>query len=384
MRYIYLDNGATSFPKAPGVAEAMAHFLSGVGANIGRASYPAATEAALTVLGVREKLAELFHFSDPSHVVFTSGATAALNQCIKGFLKPGDHAIVGALEHNAVMRPLTQLTKIGVSFSRMEADDAGNINPASLTRLITPSTRLVVVSHASNVCGTLAPLEEIASICRTHEIPLVLDASQTAGHIRVDFEGLFLSALCVPAHKGLLGPQGVGALLLAPAFAKALDPCVSGGTGSMSDSEEIPSYMPDKFEAGTLNLPGLYGFDAALSFVLNKGIDALRAHELALTERFLNGIRGLKGVRLAGVQELSRRVGVVSLDFPCMDNASVAFALEKDYGILTRCGLHCAPNAHKTLHTFPQGTVRFSVGYTTTEAEIDAAVAAIKKICELV
>ncbi|HWS30935.1 MAG TPA: aminotransferase class V-fold PLP-dependent enzyme [Clostridia bacterium] len=382
MHQIYLDNGATSLPKAPGVAEAMAHYILDVGANIGRASYPAASEAALTALGAREKLLKLFHFSDPSHVVFTSGATAALNQAIKGFLHEGDHVIAGALEHNAVMRPLAQLMKHGVAISRMEADEQGFIDPDSLKKLIRPNTKLVVVSHASNVCGTLAPIEEIAAVCKEHGIPLVLDAAQTAGHYPVDFEALSLSALCVPAHKGLLGPQGVGALLLSPAFAKSLEPLISGGTGSMSDSEEIPSYMPDKFEAGTLNLPGIYGFDAALSFVLETGVEALRERETALTARFLTGVEGVRSARLVGTAELARRVGVISLDFLEKDNAAVAFALERDCGILTRCGLHCAPNAHKTLRTFPHGTVRFSVGYYTTEVEIDAAVAAIEKICE--
>lgn len=384
MHQIYLDNGATSFPKAPGVAKAMEHYILDVGANIGRAAYPAASEAALTALSAREKLCELFHFSDPSHVVFTSGATAALNQAIKGFLREGDHVIVGALEHNAVMRPLTQLIKQGVVVSHMEADEQGFIDPGSLKKLIRPDTKLVVVSHASNVCGTLTPVEEIAAICKKHDIPLVLDAAQTAGHYPVDFDALSLSALCVPAHKGLLGPQGVGALLLSPAFAQSLEPLVSGGTGSMSDSTEIPLYMPDKFEAGTLNLPGIYGFDAALSFVLKTGVNTLRERETALTARFLNGIEGIKSARLIGTTELKHRVGVISLDFLKKDNAAVAFALERDHGILTRCGLHCAPNAHKTLRTFPQGTVRFSVGYTTAEAEIDAAVAAVIEISEAI
>ncbi len=377
---IYLDNGATSFPKAPGVADAITHFLRDVGANVNRSAYPAATEAALTVLSAREKLCELFHYPDPSHVVFTSGATTSLNMVLKGFLMPGDHVIAGPLEHNAVMRPLTQLTKQGVSFSRMEADEQGIIDPASLERLIRPNTRLVVVSHASNVCGTLAPVKELSLICKEHGLPFVLDAAQTAGHYPVDFTDLSLSALCAPGHKGLLGPQGIGVLLLNGEFAQKLDPLFSGGTGSMSDSEEIPRYMPDRFEAGTLNLPGVYGLDAALSFVLETGVLAFRAHEAALTERFLSGIKGIEGVRLAGTCEPSLRMGVISLDFSKKDNASVAYALERDYGILTRCGLHCAPNAHKTLHTFPQGTVRFSLGFATTEAEVDAAVAAVSEL----
>lgn len=382
MHQIYLDNGATSFPKAPGVAEAMAHYLHDVGANIGRAVYPAASEAALTALSAREKLCELFHFSDPSHVVFTSGATFALNQAIKGYLHDGDHVIVGALEHNAVMRPLTQLEKCGIAVSHMDADKDGCIDVDSLTKQLKSNTKLVVVSHASNVCGTLAPIEEISAVLKKHGIPLVLDAAQTAGHYPIDFELLSLSALCIPAHKGLLGPQGIGAMLLSPAFAKSLEPLISGGTGSMSDSTEIPLYMPDKFEAGTMNLPGIYGFDAALTFILKMGVKSLRETEMALMKRFINGVKCIKSVRLVGTDQLHQRVGVMSLDFLNKDNAAVAFTLEEEYGILTRCGLHCAPCAHKTLKTFPQGTVRFSIGHATTEEEIDTAVAAIRTIAE--
>ena len=379
---IYLDNAATSFPKAPGVAEAMVRYINGVGVNINRASYPAATEAALTALGTREKLCSLFHFDDSSRVVFTSGATAALNQVIKGFLREGDHAIVGPLEHNAVMRPLTQLRRHGVSFSRMTANEQGAIDPASLVPLIRPNTRLVLVSHASNVCGTLAPVEELAAICKKHGLPLALDAAQTAGHHPVDFKALSLSALCAPAHKGLLGPQGIGVMLLSEGFAERLEPLVSGGTGSMSDSEEIPPYMPDRFEAGTLNLPGIYGFDAALSYVLETGVESLRVRETALAASFLEGIKGVRGVRIVGTGDPARSVGVISLDFLRRDNAAVTYALERDYGILTRCGLHCAPNAHKTLETFPGGTVRFSIGHFTTQDEIDAAVAAVRDLVE--
>ncbi|MCE5235706.1 MAG: aminotransferase class V-fold PLP-dependent enzyme [Clostridiaceae bacterium] len=379
---IYLDNAATSFPKAPGVAKAMINYIGGVGANIGRASYPAAAEAARTAFSARQKLCELFHFDDPLRVVFTPGATAALNQVLKGFLSDGDHVVVGPLEHNAVMRPLRQLNKRGVSFSRMAADERGVIDPASLKPLLAPNTKLVLVSHASNVCGTLAPVEELSKICRERGIPLVLDAAQTAGHHPVDFKALSLSALCVPAHKGLLGPQGAGALLLSESFAEKLEPLVSGGTGSMSDSEELPPYLPDRFEAGTLNLPGIYGFDAALSFVLEQGVDNLRAHEISLTDRFLKGIAGLNGVRVAGTGDASKGVGVVSLDFLHRDNADAAYALERDYGVLTRCGLHCAPSAHKTLGTFPRGTVRFSVSPFTTEAEINAAAAAVRALAE--
>lgn len=378
---MYFDNGASSFPKAPGVGEAMMQYIAANGANVNRGVYAKASSAAMTVLETREQLASLFGFSgDVSHVVFTPGVTFALNQVLKGFLKPGDHCIVSSMEHNAVMRPLHELAAAGVEFDRIPADGNGVTDPEAILPLIKENTKLVVVSHASNVCGAIFPLERIAEICYERNIPLAVDAAQTAGHVSIDFDKLHLSALCVPGHKGLLGPQGIGAMLLEKEFAAKLTPIVTGGTGSASDSEIQPEYMPDKFESGTLNLPGIFGLNASLGFILEHGTDFFRAHEKRLTDRFLAGLRDIPA-RVAGPSDSDRQVGVVSIDFGNMDNAEASYILESEYGILTRCGLHCAPNAHRTLHTFPQGTVRFSVGYTTTEEEVDAVVQAIKNIC---
>ncbi len=298
---------------------------------------------------------------------------------LRGFLKPGDHAVVSSMEHNAVMRPLTDLTKTGVTFSRIPANRDGLTNAGDLLPLLRPETKLVLVSHASNVSGSVFPLEETAKICREKGIPLAVDAAQTAGHLPIDFDLLGLAALCVPGHKGLLGPQGIGAVLFSEEFAKQVSPLITGGTGSASDSELQPDYLPDRFESGTVNLPGIFGLHTALEYVLRRGIDDLRQQEAAMTTRFLNGLAGLP-VRVAGPQTCDRRVGVISLDFTGLDNAEAAFQLEQQFDIFTRCGLHCAPNAHKTLGTFPQGTVRFSVGYTTSEAEIDRAAEAIRTI----
>jgi len=243
------------------------------------------------------------------------------------------------------------------------------------------NTRLVFVNHASNVCGSLFPLAECAALCREKGLPLAVDAAQTAGHVPIDFDALHLAALCVPGHKGLLGPQGVGAALLAPDFARVLTPLTEGGTGSFSDLETQPDCLPDKFESGTLNLPGIYGLRVALEYLGESGPARFRARELALAERFLAGIEGLS-VRVVGPKAPARRVGVLSLDFLHTDNALAAFRLEREFGILTRCGMHCAPNAHRTLGTYPQGTVRFSTGPATTENDIDAAVYAVRKITE--
>ena len=377
---IYLDNGATSYPKAPGVGEAMLDYVNNVGANVNRSTYATASTAAMILLDTREQLCRLFNFDDPTHVIFTPGMTAGLNMLLKGYLKAGDHVIVSSMEHNAMMRPLVQLEREGVEFSRIPADRDGIARAQDIIPLIRPNTKLVAVMHASNVCGSLLPVKEIGAICRERNIPFILDAAQTAGHYPIDFKELGLSALCAPGHKGLLGPQGIGVLLLDHEFAKSVEPLIAGGTGSASDSEELPPYMPDRFESGTMNIPGVYGLNAALTYILEKGVDSFRAHEEVLTKRFLDGLKDIP-VRLAGTWDMDKRVGVIAVDFTGHDNAEAAFALEQA-GILTRCGLHCAPSAHKTLGTFPQGVVRFSLGYASTEADVDGALEAIRTIAK--
>ena len=377
---IYLDNGATSYPKAPGVGEAMLDYVNNVGANVNRSTYATASTAAMILLDTREQLCRLFNFDDPTHVIFTPGMTAGLNMLLKGYLKAGDHVIVSSMEHNAMMRPLVQLEREGVEFSRIPADSDGIARAEDIIPLIRPNTKLVAVMHASNVCGSLLPVKEIGAICRERNIPFILDAAQTAGHYPIDFKELGLSALCAPGHKGLLGPQGIGVMLMDHEFAKSVEPLIAGGTGSASDSEELPPYMPDRFESGTMNIPGVYGLNAALTYILEKGVDSFRAHEEVLTKRFLDGLKDIP-VRLAGTEDMDKRVGVIAVDFTGHDNAEAAFALEQA-GILTRCGLHCAPSAHKTLGTFPQGVVRFSLGYASTEADVDGALEAIRTIAK--
>ena len=381
MQQIYLDNAATAFPKAPGVSDAMKYYLDAVGANINRSVYGRAQEAGLTTLKLREQLKEFFSFPEKAtHVLLTPGNTAGLNMVIKGLLHPGDHVLVSSMEHNAVMRPLMQLD--GVEFSRIPCDGEGRIIPNTLEPLIRPNTRLVIMAHGSNVCGTVQDAEAVGKVCKKHNIPFALDAAQTAGHYPVDFDAFNLSALAVPGHKGLLGPAGIGLLLLSDRMAHALDPLIAGGTGSASDKETLPDYLPDRFESGTPNMAGIYGLEYSLGFVEGRGIEALRAHELALTKRFIDGLDGIANVRLCGTRQLDRRVGVISLDFIGQDNAEVAFRLETEFGILTRCGLHCAPNAHKTLSTFPQGTVRFSLGFANTEEDVDRALEAVRRLAE--
>ena len=380
MRSVYLDNGATSFPKAPGVGEAMARHVIESGVNINRGTYEKASGTAMAVLECREMLKEMFHFKGKeSQVIFTPGHTYGLNQILRGFLKPGDHVIVSSMEHNAVMRPLVDMDKIGIQFDRIPADEAGRTKAEDIIPLIKSNTKLVMVNHASNVSGTILPLQEISNICYERGIPIAVDAAQTAGHMDIDMSKMHISALSVPGHKGLLGPQGIGALLLDKDFESKLTPIVTGGTGSASNSEIQPAYLPDKYESGTLNLPGIIGLYTAVDFVMKTGIENLQQHDRKLTKLFLDGVKDLP-LRVAGPADVEQQVGVVSIDFTGKDNAEIAFRLEREFGIMTRCGLHCAPNAHKTLGTFPHGTVRFSFGYSTTEEEIEYAVNAIKQM----
>lgn len=380
MPAIYFDNAATSFPKPPAVAEAMLRYMREVGASVNRGVYAAAQDAGMTTLLLREGLCRLFRHSDPTHCVLTSGNTMGLNMILRGWLHPGDHCLVSSMEHNAVMRPLQELAAGGVRFDRVPCDGQGRLDPEDVRRMLRPNTRLVLLAHGSNVGGGVQDVPAVGRICGEYGVPLALDAAQTAGHWEIDFEGWGLSALSLPGHKGLMGPSGIGALLLSRDFARRLTPIVTGGTGSASDLEVQPSYMPDRFESGTPNLPGIYGLRAAVDFIEKTGVNVLREHETMLTRRMLEQIRDVPSIRLAGPWELSNRVGVVSVDFQNIDNAEAAVRLEREYGILTRCGLHCAPSAHKTLGTFPQGTVRLSAGWYTTREEVDRAADAVAKI----
>ncbi len=378
---IYLDQAATSRPKAAGVGEAMRYYIDEVCANVNRSTYAPATDAAIRVLETREKLCALFGLNDPTHAIFTAGQTVSLNMVLKGLLKPGDHVLVSSLEHNGVMRPLTQLLERGVSFDRIPQSGDDALDLAAARAMIRPNTRLMLLTHASNVSGTVLHIDKAGALCRERGIFFAVDAAQTAGHLPIDMTKSCIDALCVPAHKGLRGPSGIGAMLLSKAFAGVLDPLITGGTGSDSHTEVQPVYMPDRFESGTPNLAGIYGLHAALSELESEGLAVRQAREEALLDRFLSGLDTTDGIRIIGTRDTRRKVGLVSVDFTARrDNAEVADLLATQFGVLTRCGLHCAPNAHKTYGTFPQGTVRFSFNSTNAEAEIDQALCAIDQI----
>ena len=381
MERIYLDNASTSFAKAEGVAEAVYHYMKDCGCNINRGGYDEAYQAEEIVLRTGQQLTELFHGPDCRNVVFTRNITESLNVLLKGFLKAGDHVLVSAMEHNAVMRPLTQLTEQGVSFDRIPCGADGTLDVSAMDRLLRENTRAVVMLHASNVCGTLMPIETVGAFCHAHGLRFILDTAQTAGVFPIDMEAMHIDALAFTGHKGLLGPQGIGGFLLQPDMVPLLQPLIAGGTGSISHEEQMPPFMPDRFEAGTMNLPGIMGLHAALCWLERETIDAVRSHELELTERFLSGALDIPWLRVVGRRDISGRAGVVSLVPENADPALVADALGREYGIMVRVGLHCAPNAHKTLGTFPTGTIRFSFGRWNTPRQVDTALSALRELC---
>lgn len=377
---IYLDNASTTFPKPPIVAKAVYSYMTEAGTNIGRGDYSSAYGVEDAVFETRELLCELLGGEDPSQVVFTRNVTESINLLLKGFLKPGDHVVVTSMEHNAVMRPLTQLEPKGITFSRAECSAEGELDPSEVKRLISPRTKLVLTTHASNVCGTATPIREIAKVCRAHGVRYAVDAAQTAGVMPINARAWGIDAVCFTGHKGLLGPQGIGGIMFTGDFSKEVSALVAGGTGSSSDLESMPSFMPDKLEAGTPNLPGIVGLGAGIEWINSKGIDAIREHEVALAGHLMEGMAPLEEaglVRIVGKKDLTGRTGVVSIQTPRHELAQIAHSLDSKYGIQVRVGLHCAPSAHKTLGTFPTGTIRFSMGWANTKKDVDRAIKAL-------
>lgn len=417
LKRIYLDQASTSSPKAPGVARVMSDFLESGGYNISRGHYQGAEAAGLAVLDARKAVARFFHFPAFRRVIFTNNITHSLNLVLKGFLRPGDRVICSTMEHNAMMRPLRQVEKSGVIVDEVPNDTQGRWPLEAVREALKKPARALAMTAASNVCGTVLPFREVAKLCHEAGTAFILDTAQVAGTLPLDAAELDCDALCFTGHKGLLGPQGIGGVLFSERMAEECSPLISGGTGSFSDSEELPPLLPDRFEAGTQNLPGILGIGAALAYLegLNaeaqaesppaaeavpgshrsafeqtqRGLWKIAVAELALCRRFLEGAEALSErlpLRILGLPssscqaEKEERVAVVSLDFPKHDNARVAWLLDQNYGIMTRTGLHCAPQAHKTLGSFPRGSVRFSFGGTNTVEEVDAALAAVEEI----
>lgn len=392
MQQIYLDNASTSFPKPREVSDAVYHYMTGVGSNIGRGGYASAYAAEEAVFAARQLLCDFFGGEDPKNVVFTKNITEALNVLLRGLLQPGDHVLVSAMEHNAVMRPLQLLGHelaadeqpwAAITFSRVPCDREGNLELEYLPKLVRPNTKAIVMTHASNVCGTLLPLEQVSAFCKEHGLLFIVDSAQSAGLFPLDMQKMGLDALAFTGHKGLLGPQGMGGFILREHMVERVRPLMVGGTGSMSHTERTPAFMPDKFEAGTLNLPGIVGLAAGVRWLRERGLDSIRAHELALTEQLLAGLLALEQqslLRVVGRKDIARRTSVVSIADTPQDIAMVAHKLATEYGIATRVGLHCAPNAHKTLGTYPTGTLRFSMGWHNTPEEVAVALQTLEEV----
>lgn len=387
MNRIYLDQASTSFPKAPGVAQAMVDYQTMNGVNVNRGCYSSAYSAEEVIYETRQLLAELFHFSKCKNVIFTPNVTTSLNFILKGFLKPGDHILVSAMEHNAVMRPVVQLASLGISFDRIPCRTDGSMILEKVEELIRPETKAIVTLHASNVCGTRMPLDALGEICQRHQLYFVVDSAQTAGIVPINMDKMHIDALAFTGHKGLRGPQGTGGFLVSQELAEQMEPLISGGTGSVSHTEEIPDFMPDRFESGTPNLPGIYGLHEALLYLKTHSLQAINEKELSLTGYFLEQLQALddtgRHIRIIGKKDLTNRNAVVSIQTPEIDMSQVAWQLDNEYGVMTRVGLHCAPSAHKTLGTYPAGTIRFSFGPENTKNELDFAIQGLKKILDL-
>jgi len=373
---IYMDNGATSFPKPPGVSEAMLHFLRDVGGSPGRSGHRLSQEAARIVFDCRESLAALFAIPDSRRITFTLNATEALNTALLGFLREGDAVATTSMEHNSVMRPLRELVRCrAVSLDIVPADGAGRLDLEGLERALERKPRLLVLNHASNVTGAVAPLEKIGPLAKSSGTLVLVDAAQSAGVLPVDVVKDGVDILAFTGHKGLLGPQGTGGLWVREGV--EVSPLCRGGTGSNSELEEQPDFYPDRLESGTHNAVGLAGLQAGVEFLRATGINVIADHERTLAARLIHELRGLRGVRVHGPAAGESRTSVVSFTIPGMAPSEIGFLLDEAFGVLTRVGLHCAPGAHRTIGTYPEGTVRLSPGYFTTPAEIEKVIEAV-------
>lgn len=379
---MYLDNAATSYPKPENVYEAVLHAMRDVGASPGRGGYRRSLEAGRILFQAREAAAGFFAISDAARIIFTQSATGALNLALHGTLAAGDHVITTSMEHNSLLRPLYALRNEGVELSIISAGPDGVVSVEDIRRAVRMNTRMIAVSHVSNVCGAIQPIKQLAEICRESGALFLVDAAQSAGYMPIDVEHFAIDLLAVPGHKGLLGPGGTGLLYVAPHV--QLKSVIQGGTGSHSTAEEQPQIVPDGFEAGTHNLPGIAGLRAGIEFIRGRGLAAVHQHEHALLNQAEQALRDIPGVTIHGPADPSDRCSVLSFTASGVDSALLATELDHGFDIAVRAGLHCAPLAHRTLGTFPGGTVRLSPGWFTTSEEIaffsDAVVQCIGKI----
>lgn len=376
---IYLDNAATTLQKPPEVIEAVVRAMTTMG-NASRGAYGSALEASRGIYDARQKLARLFGCPRADHVVFTCNSTEALNIAIRGTLSPGDEAISTDLEHNSVLRPLYEMERQGVSLSFVPADSQGRLDIRDFERLITPRTRAIVCTHASNLTGNVVDIAAVGETAHKHGLLFIVDASQTAGVLPIDMEKMNIDVLCFTGHKGLMGPQGTGGLCIRPGV--EIRPWKVGGSGVQSYLKTQPGEYPTRLEAGTLNSHGIMGLSAALDFIAETGMENIAAHERALMERFYRGVADIPGVQVYGDFAQEHRAAIVALNIGELDSSEVSDYLSREYGIATRPGAHCAPRMHQALHTVQQGAVRFSFAWYNTEEETDIAVDAVKELAQ--
>lgn len=381
MREIYLDNAATTFPKPEEVYRAIDRWMRTQGGSPGRGLYRRAVDAEEMVSDTRERLAALLGAGDPTRIVLTQNSTEALNMALKGYLRPGDHVVSTVLEHNAVVRPLWALEKRGVRVTTVESSAEGELSADDVVRALRPETRLVVCVHGNNVLGSITPIGEITRVAHEHGVAVLCDGSQTAGTLPLNVRELGIDLFAFTGHKGLLGPTGTGGLVVGPRI--ELEPLKEGGTGSLSESPEPPDWLPDRLEPGTPNTFGIAGLRAGVIWLAERGIEWVRAHEAALSQRLLERLLEIRGVTVYSPRTADRRLGVVSLNFDHLSPTDACGILTNKFGIDVRCGLHCSPLTHRRIGTEGTGTLRMSVGVFTTEADVDAAADAVQKISNL-
>lgn len=375
---IYLDNAATSWPKPESVYKAMDAFMRNLAANPGRAGFRMAVEAMRVMEEARVLLKEFFQAGPGGKVIFTFNCTDSLNMALKGILSPGDHVVTSCLEHNSVSRPLNKLKETGVEYSRVAPDREGFIRPEAVSAAVNSRTRLIVLTHASNVLGNLQPVQEIGAVARRHGIPFLLDASQTAGVLPISLKEQQVDLLACPGHKGLLGPPGTGLLIMGKGL--EINSLREGGTGSLSEEPRQPAAYPDRLEAGTPNTVGIAGLKAGIEFINRVGLETIRRHEVNLLHLLTSGIGAIPGVHIYGSQNAEEQTGLLSFNLEGWDPGELAAVLETEFDICCRAGLHCAPWAHEFLGTYPAGCLRLSLSYFTTEADVEKTVEALRAV----
>lgn len=376
---IYLDNAATSYPKPEKVYDAVLDHMKNFGANPGRSGHQLALQAGRGIFKTRELIAKLFNIENPMQVVFTCNATDSLNLAIKGVLKEGDHVITSSMEHNSVLRPIKSLESKGIENTIIQCDSDGFINTEDIKNAIRSNTKMIALTHGSNVTGTIMPIKEVGKIAKEANILFLVDGAQTGGIYDIDVNEMNIDLLALPGHKGLMGPQGTGFLYIRENL--NVMHFKEGGTGSKSEELTQPQMMPDRYESGTANAPGISGLGAGIEFILREGLEKIRNHEKELTQYFIDELKKIELVKIYGPKDAEKQGAVVSINIGSEDSSEIAYILDSAFNIAVRSGLHCAPLAHKTIGSFEQGTVRFGIGYFNTKEDIDKAIVAIKEIC---